>query len=186
MPKKCTKTLPIDMIRHICQKPMHTSCTRRLRLLVAPVARGGQSAAATMVKKKHSSPDSVVATVHEEVFKQRCQAQLQKSKIPEEDEDWVVCGSIVLNKKPQQQHIGCIRGFVQFLLANKGHDDSLVAFYPRTKKGTVTVSDKAASCCLMSRMQKRKERPCWTKRQVSREGEFCKKHFNVCLLRRNI
>jgi len=100
--------------------------------------------------KKCSSPDSVVATKHKEMPNQRCQAQLQKMQIPEENDECSIYGGITLDKKSKDHCIGFIRGFVQFLLDHKGCDDSLVAFCPKTKKGSVTVSAEAASLYLIN------------------------------------
>ena len=121
-------------------------------------------------RKQYSSADSVVKTKFEHMFKERCKAQLRKMKCRELPDKCSIFGSVVLDPKSSSQCIGYIRGFVHFLLDYKGNDDSLLVFYPKTPKGTITVSDQAAAHYLMSRMGKKGE-PLLDKQVRSKESK---------------
>lgn len=88
----------------------------------------------------------------EQLFKTRCEAQLEKMNVRATTEAIPILGTSVLCPKTVHgQYIPKLRAFVGFLLDNPQFDDSLIIFYPYTPKGIVTCQDVAVSLFLLSK-----------------------------------
>jgi hypothetical protein len=102
-------------------------------------------------KKKYRSTEALVPVSKEAEFIRRCKEQLAKTNTSEAEEETPILGTSVLGDKTvQAAYMPKIRAFVDFLMENPQFDDSLVLFYNKTPKGTVTCQDIPVSYFLFS------------------------------------
>jgi len=131
------------------QKQQDTN-TNRTQHTTHPIQQSNSPTAATMGRKCRTA-FSVVPKNMEAMFNHRCKEQLRKMGVTETAQPLPILGTSQLNTgNSVGTCMSKLRAFAKFMLDFPEFDDSLILLCPKTPKGIVTCSEKAASCFILS------------------------------------